>query len=1025
MVAAGDHRETQAHQVAERIAPAPRAPPARAGTGLGPGGLGPVSPGAAVDHVLRSRGTPIEPRLRHEMERHLGQDLSAARIHTGAAAGRSARDHDAAAYTVGEHIVFGAGRYAPDTAAGRHLLAHELAHVALHRTGPSPAERRGPDGGDVHGPIFRSVEDDAAEFERREQALSSLDWMASITPAVDDAPVMIAWAQRSAERFYQPDTRDRKRGYIAEGIVKVHDRLVGKAAQAKRGADGALLEVSPFGTESAWTPERPASVAEIPPFSAAEMAQWHTAAEVFAQEAAPQRRGKGRGRKPGREVQTPQGRRVETFRVINSITFTKREGMTAATDEGQAEILWLHIAATHPGLTGDQVTWIVNQIGVRRAADEYRLTPQWKAEFEKAEPGTRITVTNSDAFDLDVVRATARLPSQHDLMVEGFRQGVVDAAGGMILAYGVFGIGVIALTGGMAVGGLAALGGEVTVSGIAAGGAVASEGAGFWTMAGVGARYGGQYLVLNGPALWNTVSSYGGALLTGAAIGDRLYNEGLYLSNLPDYLTDLGPLVEGAFPKLPELPRLSGFAEPDEGGTSLAPRRGIGLRGGGGPGSPGGPGGDGEPDLLIIPPRLDKATGKIRSSVTDLRGGATYDAEVDPITRNGTIVRRDSGEVVGNIWNGVPSPVGTDPPAGGGGTGAGTVGRAPALPAPAVPAPAMPAPALPASRDAQPAGAPPQPRPRARGWADFLPFLDVARRSQQASQEKYGLRPEHLAMDPNATKPPASARRFGGDDPDFEADIDRALGPYGTPVRDQPTGGGPPVGQRPVLGPSRGMRSEGPPISIKDAQHPDRGGDGADRITRPHQVLEVGAGPVETDLGVPKDPALVQVTQTDLTPPAPTTPALDPPRVVRQFDATGPLPDDLVGRFETVLINNARYYRPNLPQLARALVPGGRIIFQGRAKTVGNQKDGFNPDFQQLYDEALTAVKAANPTWKPKDGTLPPNPGVIGNLAVTIDLVPSSKGDSSQIMGSDWHRTSGVRSGGGPNARLIYWLLGL
>jgi len=150
-------------------------------------------------------------------------------------------------------------------------------------------------------------------------------------------------------------------------------------------------------------------------------------------------------------------------------------------------------------------------------------------------------------------------------------------------------------------------------------------------------------------------------------------------------------------------------------------------------------------------------------------------------------------------------------------------------------------------------------------------------------------------MDTNATKPPASARRFGGDDPDFEADIDRALGPYGTPVRDQPTGGGPPVGQRPVLGPSRGMRSEGPPVSIKDAQHPDRGGDGADRITRPHQVLEVGAGPVETDLGVPKDPALVQVTQTDLTPPAPTTPALDPPRVVRQFDATGPLPDDLVG----------------------------------------------------------------------------------------------------------------------------------
>lgn len=37
---------------------------------------------------------------------------------------------DAAAYTVGSQIVFAEGRYQPGTAAGRRLLAHELAHVA-------------------------------------------------------------------------------------------------------------------------------------------------------------------------------------------------------------------------------------------------------------------------------------------------------------------------------------------------------------------------------------------------------------------------------------------------------------------------------------------------------------------------------------------------------------------------------------------------------------------------------------------------------------------------------------------------------------------------------------------------------------------------------------------------------------------------------------------------------------------------------------------------------------------------------
>jgi outer membrane protein OmpA-like peptidoglycan-associated protein len=51
------------------------------------------------------------------------------RVHTDTLAARSARAVQAHAYTVGRQIVFGAGRYAPGTPAGRRLLAHELAHV--------------------------------------------------------------------------------------------------------------------------------------------------------------------------------------------------------------------------------------------------------------------------------------------------------------------------------------------------------------------------------------------------------------------------------------------------------------------------------------------------------------------------------------------------------------------------------------------------------------------------------------------------------------------------------------------------------------------------------------------------------------------------------------------------------------------------------------------------------------------------------------------------------------------------------
>ena len=51
----------------------------------------------------------------------------------------SARDVNALAYTVGRDVVFADGRLAPHTAAGRRLLAHELAHVLQQTEAPSGA----------------------------------------------------------------------------------------------------------------------------------------------------------------------------------------------------------------------------------------------------------------------------------------------------------------------------------------------------------------------------------------------------------------------------------------------------------------------------------------------------------------------------------------------------------------------------------------------------------------------------------------------------------------------------------------------------------------------------------------------------------------------------------------------------------------------------------------------------------------------------------------------------------------------
>jgi hypothetical protein len=88
---------------------------------------GPAHVGAA----LRSPSQPLDQTLRQEMEPWLGRDLSAVRVHTDEQAAESARAVGAAAYTVGNDVVFGRGRFDPRSAAGRQLIAHELTHVAL------------------------------------------------------------------------------------------------------------------------------------------------------------------------------------------------------------------------------------------------------------------------------------------------------------------------------------------------------------------------------------------------------------------------------------------------------------------------------------------------------------------------------------------------------------------------------------------------------------------------------------------------------------------------------------------------------------------------------------------------------------------------------------------------------------------------------------------------------------------------------------------------------------------------------
>ncbi len=95
------------------------------------GDSNPVDVAAArVGDTLSSAGQPLDSSSRSFFEPRFARDLGDVRIHTGAKASESARALNAQAYTVGHHIVFGAGQYVPTSQSGRHLLAHELSHVS-------------------------------------------------------------------------------------------------------------------------------------------------------------------------------------------------------------------------------------------------------------------------------------------------------------------------------------------------------------------------------------------------------------------------------------------------------------------------------------------------------------------------------------------------------------------------------------------------------------------------------------------------------------------------------------------------------------------------------------------------------------------------------------------------------------------------------------------------------------------------------------------------------------------------------
>lgn len=149
-------------------------------------------------------GAPLGAATRADLEARFGRDLGAVRVHSDDDAHEAAKAIGARAFTMGPHVVFAHGAYAPETEAGRRLLAHELAHVMQQDAIPAPDHAAGP-APRQRVPAGRVVQRSPAAFtaieviaglaqtasfaaELHSQSLGGLSYSSSVAHRISDKP---------------------------------------------------------------------------------------------------------------------------------------------------------------------------------------------------------------------------------------------------------------------------------------------------------------------------------------------------------------------------------------------------------------------------------------------------------------------------------------------------------------------------------------------------------------------------------------------------------------------------------------------------------------------------------------------------------------------------------------------------------------------------------------------------------------------------------------------------------------------
>jgi hypothetical protein len=171
----------------------------------------------AVAAAASSSGHALPGAVQRKFESSLGADLSSVRVHTGAESHVAAESVGARAYAIGQDIHFAEGQYDPSSAAGQHLLAHEVAHT-VQQVGSAPRRQN---------KLEASTPADTAELEADRAANA----MVSDQPAAIAGAMVLARKIQRQELPAKPSTSATDQAIEREFLAELR-RLAGNAMLA-------------------------------------------------------------------------------------------------------------------------------------------------------------------------------------------------------------------------------------------------------------------------------------------------------------------------------------------------------------------------------------------------------------------------------------------------------------------------------------------------------------------------------------------------------------------------------------------------------------------------------------------------------------------------------------------------------------------------------------------------------------------------------------------------------------------------